>query len=196
METEIFVDIGSGDGLLPNGTQPLPEPMLTGEVCVCVCVCVGGGGGGGGGGGILKRSEDTNQQKHFWHSPEGRKPLHKPMLTKIYDTIWCHKAIWCKPLAEPMTIQFTCVYASSGLNELTHLPLDKWPPFHTDDISLDAFSSMNFFLFWLKFHWSLFLMVKLTITQHWFEIMAWRRIGDKSLSEPMLPRFTDAYMWH
>ena len=28
------------------------------------------------------------------------------------------------------------------------------------------------------------------------EIMAWRRIGDKSLSEPMLTRFTDACMRH
>ena len=28
------------------------------------------------------------------------------------------------------------------------------------------------------------------------QIMAWRRIGDKPLSEPMLARFTDAYMRH
>ena len=28
------------------------------------------------------------------------------------------------------------------------------------------------------------------------QIMAWRRIGDKPLSEPMLSRFTDAYMRH
>ena len=28
------------------------------------------------------------------------------------------------------------------------------------------------------------------------EIMAWRRIGDKPLSEPMLTRFTDAYVQH
>ena len=27
-------------------------------------------------------------------------------------------------------------------------------------------------------------------------IVAWRRIGDKPLSEPMLPRFTDAYIRH
>ena len=27
-------------------------------------------------------------------------------------------------------------------------------------------------------------------------IMAWRRIGDKPLSEPMLAQFTDAYMPH
>ena len=28
------------------------------------------------------------------------------------------------------------------------------------------------------------------------QIMAWRRPGDKPLSEPMLTRFTDAYMRH
>ena len=29
MATEIWVNIGSGNGLLPDGTMPLPEPMLT-----------------------------------------------------------------------------------------------------------------------------------------------------------------------
>ena len=29
MATEIWVNIGSGNGLLPNSTKPLPEPMLT-----------------------------------------------------------------------------------------------------------------------------------------------------------------------
>ena len=28
------------------------------------------------------------------------------------------------------------------------------------------------------------------------QVMAWRRTGDKPLSEPMLIRFTDAYMRH
>ena len=28
------------------------------------------------------------------------------------------------------------------------------------------------------------------------QVMAWRRIGDKPLSGPMLNRFTDAYMRH
>ena len=27
--TEIWVNIGSGNGLLPDGTKPLPEPILT-----------------------------------------------------------------------------------------------------------------------------------------------------------------------
>ena len=29
MATEIWVNIGLGNGLLPDGTKPLPEPMLT-----------------------------------------------------------------------------------------------------------------------------------------------------------------------
>ena len=29
MATEVWVNIGSGNGLLPDGTKPLPEPMLT-----------------------------------------------------------------------------------------------------------------------------------------------------------------------
>ena len=29
MTTEIWVNIGSGNGLLPDGTKPLTEPMLT-----------------------------------------------------------------------------------------------------------------------------------------------------------------------
>ena len=29
MVTEILDNIGSGNGLLPDGTKPLPEPMLT-----------------------------------------------------------------------------------------------------------------------------------------------------------------------
>ena len=59
----------------------------------------------------------------------------------------------------------------------------------------DAFSWMKSFVFWLKFHWSLFLKVQLTISQL-VQIMAWRQIGDKPLSEPMLIRPTDAYMRH
>ena len=29
MATQILVNIGSGNGLLPDSTKPLPEPMLT-----------------------------------------------------------------------------------------------------------------------------------------------------------------------
>ena len=55
----------------------------------------------------------------------------------------------------------------------------------------DAFLWMKSFVFWLKFHWSLFLRVQLTNNPALFKIMAWCRIGDKPLSEPMLAQFTD-----
>ena len=62
---------------------------------------------------------------------------------------------------------------------LSHLPLDKMTAI-SQMIYSDASSWMKSLVFWLKFHWSLFLRVYLTITQHWLGI------GDKSLSEPML----------
>ena len=50
---------------------------------------------------------------------------------------------------------------------LTHLPLGKMAAISQTTFS-DAFSWMKSFLFWLKFHWSLFPRVQLKITQHWF----------------------------
>ena len=50
---------------------------------------------------------------------------------------------------------------------LTHLPLDKMAAI-SQTIFSDAFSWMKSFVFWLKFHWSVFLRVQLTITKHWF----------------------------
>ena len=50
---------------------------------------------------------------------------------------------------------------------LTHLPLDRMAA-TLQTIFSDAFPWIKCFVFWLKFHWSLFLSVQLTITQHWF----------------------------
>ena len=60
----------------------------------------------------------------------------------------------------------------------------KRPPFSKTKFS-DAFSWMKMYKVRLKFHWSLFPRVRLTRFQHWF-ITAWRRPGDKRLSEPMI----------
>ena len=52
----------------------------------------------------------------------------------------------------------------------THLnssPLDKMATILQTTFS-NAFASMKSFVFWFKFHWSLFLRVQLTISQHWF----------------------------
>ena len=51
---------------------------------------------------------------------------------------------------------------------LQFIPLDKKSPsFRRRTPFLNAFSWMNGFLFRFKFHWSVFLRVQLTITQHW-----------------------------
>ena len=50
---------------------------------------------------------------------------------------------------------------------LTHVPMDKMAAI-SQEIFSDAFSGMKSSVFWLKFHWSLFRRVQLTISQHWF----------------------------
>ena len=59
-------------------------------------------------------------------------------------------------------------HISGPSSHLTHWGRDKM-----DAISLTTFSStfswMKMFEFRLKFHWSLFLRVQLTISQHWFK---------------------------
>ena len=49
-----------------------------------------------------------------------------------------------------------------------------------------AFSWMKIFEFWLKFHWSLFLRVQLTIFRALVQIMGWCRPGNKPLSEAVM----------
>ena len=60
-----------------------------------------------------------------------------------------------------------CIKVSLGFRQLTH-----WGRDQMDAISqttfLSAFSWMKMFEFRFKFHWSVFLMVQLTIFQHWF----------------------------
>ena len=71
--------------------------------------------------------------------------------------------------------------------ELRQQYLTHWGQVEIDDISQtttsSAFSWMKVLEFRLKFLWSLFLSVQLTIFQHLVQIMAWRRPGDKPLSE-------------
>ena len=59
---------------------------------------------------------------------------------------------------------WTCPLPWHGL---THLFRDKMSAIWQTIFS-DAFSWMKSFVLWLKLHWSLFLRVQLTITEHWF----------------------------
>ena len=68
---------------------------------------------------------------------------------------------------------------------LTHWGLDKMADISQTTFS-NAFSWIEIYQFRFIFHWSLFLRVELTIFQHRLRWLAWRRPGDKPLSEPML----------
>ena len=77
---------------------------------------------------------------------------------------------------------------------LTHLPRAKMAAI-SQTICSNAFSWMKLFEFQINFLSKIFLGTYLTI---WVlvQIMAWCRIGNRPLSEPMPTQFTDAYMWH
>ena len=51
--------------------------------------------------------------------------------------------------------------------DLTHWGQDKMDAIAQTAFS-NAFSLMKMYKFWLKLHWILFLMVQLTLFQHWF----------------------------
>ena len=73
-------------------------------------------------------------------------------------------AVWTTELPQSMSI-FTCT--GCPVWQLTHLPLDKMAAI-LQTIFSDAFSWMISSVLWLKFHWNLFLRVRLTITQYCF----------------------------
>ena len=80
-----------------------------------------------------------------------------------------HRWLWQihRCCAHPHTPYSHTLFPHSQLRPLTHLPLDKMSAI-SQTIFSDAFSWIKSFVFWLKFHWSLFLRVQLTISQYWF----------------------------
>ena len=59
------------------------------------------------------------------------------------------------------------IYAAPGETSLTHWGRDEIDAILQTTVS-NAFSWVKMFDFLLTFHWSLFLKVRLTISQHWF----------------------------
>ena len=92
-----------------------------------------------------------------------------------------------------MSTLLTILGLSSKCSILTHLPLDKMAPILAGDIFKCVFLNENI---WISIKISLKFVPKVRINNNpaLVQIIAWRRIGDKPLSEPMLARFTDAYM--
>ena len=88
------------------------------------------------------------------------------------------------------TYFLACLWLS--INPLTHLSQDKMATF-SQTIFSDAFSWMESFVFLIKM--SLKFVPKGPIDNNpaLVQIMAWRWIDDKPLSEPMLTLYTDIY---
>ena len=82
------------------------------------------------------------------------------------------------------TVEWGIGYAQADKVLLTHWGQDKMAAIFQTTFS-NAFSSMKMFEFCWRFHWSLFLRVQLTISQHGSDNgLAPSR--DKPLSEPMM----------
>ena len=78
---------------------------------------------------------------------------------------------------------------------LTHLLLNKMAAILADDIFKCIFLNENFRI---SIDMSQKSVLKGPIHNKWalVQVMAWCRTGNKSLPEPMLTQFTDAYMRH
>ena len=76
--------------------------------------------------------------------------------------------------------------------ELTHWGQDKMAAIFQTTF-LNAFSWMKIYEFQLKFHWN---KGPINNIPAFVQVMAWRRPGDKPLSDPMMVKFTKAYMRH
>ena len=105
-----------------------------------------------------------------WRQP-GDKPLSEPMVVILLTHIYVIRPQWVKSSPPGQNGRFTddiCIYifVDEKFHILIKISLNFVPE---DPIHNDPA------LFW---------------------IMAWRQMGDKPLSEPMLTRLTDSYMWH
>ena len=76
-------------------------------------------------------------------------------------------------------------------------PWTKWLPFHRQHLQMyfHKWKWLKSFVFWFKFHWSLFPRVQLTTNKSALvQVMAQHPFGAEPLPEPMLTQLTDAYI--
>ena len=83
----------------------------------------------------------------------------------VYIHIYTYIYRWATLLLRAGCYIGTQFYGGFGYaDDLTHLPQDKTAADHIFICIL----WMKICVFWLRFHWSLFLRVQLIIIQHWF----------------------------
>ena len=79
----------------------------------------------------------------------------------------CVKPILRKPWYDMSFVKSEINTFFWGFYSLTHWGRDKMDAV-SQTTGSNAFSWMKMYWFWLKFHWTLFPRVQLTIFQHWF----------------------------
>ena len=116
-------------------------------------------------------------------------------ITSSHNPVLCgkmasldHNELTLLMLEEEYSSLFGQYHACWSSASLTHWGRDKMAAVSQTTLS-NAFSWMKMLEFELRFHWSLFLRVQLQQCSNipaLVQIMAWRRLGDKPLYEPML----------
>ena len=157
MATEIWVNIGSGNGLLLDGTKPLPEPMLTDHQWSPVTFILGQ---------FHKRCLSHQSLKSVWKLHVLKFHSNFPGANELNHI--CKRGPWaffCKGNDRVMDVTLS-KSTSNKCGVLTHWGRDKMAAI-SQTIS-SAFSSMKMFVLWMVIHWSLFLRVQLTISHEWF----------------------------
>ena len=87
------------------------------------------------------------------------------------------------------------VYHKGTVLEFSYLPLDKMAAFLADDIFKCILLNEKYCIL-IKISQKFVPRGLIGNNLALVKIMAWRQICDKPLSEPMLTRYTDAYMRH
>ena len=148
-----WINVGSGNGLVPLGNKPLPEPMLT-QIFV-----------------TTSHHLDTVSQWDPLLDMKNRNLPVKPQPTKLHNNEPQYTNGYKNKLESysvPPTSHQSISYAN---NELLWVPMNRLRlrqnGRHFTDNTFNAFSWMKMYEFCLKFHWSLFLRVQLMIFQHW-----------------------------
>ena len=85
-------------------------------------------------------------------------PNSLPVFISVNETLTCTDLAWILRLGNVIAIK------AFSVNTLTLR--QKWTSFHRQHFK--CIFLMKIFGFWLKFHWSLFPRVQLTISRHWF----------------------------
>ena len=97
-------------------------------------------------------------------------PLDNPLRTNstpYQSLLWNMIRLTRVPGASGYMAHMEHIWSSHQHVKLNTSPLENMAAI-VQTIFSDTFLWMKSFAFWLKFHWSLFLRVKLSLTRHWF----------------------------